>query len=87
MKLVLLKFKSNNKFSINVNIEEETLFTDIPTLGIAFTCVDNWCSDNGRNPVTIKDIFCDDSKEILIGTTRNNMAKDEYDVDFKILND
>ena len=85
MKLVLLKYKRNEKLSLNYFVEEETLFTDIPTLGIAFTCVDNWCHDNNRNVVTINDI--DFGSEIVINTTRNNIAKDEYDIIFKIKND
>ena len=90
MKLIINKFKKlkrNNVTYANYTVEQETLFTDIPTLGIAFTCIDNWCSDNGRNNVTMKDIYCDNNDEILIGTTRNSIAKDEYNVDFKILND
>ena len=87
MKLIILKSKLAKEFGMYVQISEETLFKDIPTLGIAFTCIDNWCSDNGRNNVTIKDIFCDNNDEILIETTRNSIAKDEYNVHFKILND
>lgn len=87
MKLIILKSKLVKEFGMYVQISEETLFTEIPTLGIAFTCIDNWCSDNGRNNVTIQDVFNNNDDEILIGTIRNSMAKDDYNVDFKILND
>lgn len=87
MKLIILKSKLVKELGMNIQISEETLFTEIPTLGIAFTCIDNWCSDNGRNNITIKDIYNINNDEILIGTTRNSIAKDNYNVDFKILND
>ena len=87
MKLIILKSKLVKELGMNIQISEETLFTEIPTLGIAFTCIDNWCSDNGRNNVTIKDIYNVNNDEILIGNTRNSIAKDNYNVDFKILND
>ena len=87
MKLIILKSKLTKEFGMYVQISEETLFTEIPTLGIAFTCIDNWCSDNGRDNVTIKNISCNSNDEILIGTTQNSIAKDDYNVHFKILND
>ena len=84
MQLIILKSKLNKELGMYIQISEEILFKDIPTLGIAFTCVDNWCSDNGREVVTMKDIECNNN-EIFIDTNRNSIAKDDYDVMFKIL--
>ena len=88
MKLILLKYKIVDKLALTYLVEEDTLFKDIPTLGIAFTCIDNWCSDNGRDLVTMKDLDFDYSHtECVISTTKNDMAKDDYDVIFKLIND
>jgi hypothetical protein len=92
MKLIINKFKKlkrNNVTYVNYTVEQETLFKDIPTLGIAFTCIDNWCSDNGRKPVTMNDITVDDNGEdITITTVKDKfLFKDEYDVVFNIKQD
>ena len=94
MKLNILKYKLNDSLALNYLCEEETLFTDIPTLGIAFTCIDNWCSDNGRDVVTHNDVekWCDFNgscyeKGFIIHTESNSLTKDDYEVSFKILED
>jgi hypothetical protein len=92
MKLIINKFKKlkrNNVTYANYTVEQETLFKDIPTLGIAFTCIDNWCSDNGRKPVTMNDITVDNNGEdITITTVKDKfLSKDEYDVVFNIKQD
>jgi len=89
MKLIINKFKKlkrNNVTYANYTVEQETLFKDIPTLGIAFTCIDNWCSDNGRKPVTMNDITINDNgDDITITTVKDKfLHKDEYDVVFNI---
>lgn len=90
MKLIINKFKKlkrNNVTYANYTVEQETLFKDIPTLGIAFTCIDNWCSDNGRKPVTMNDITVD-GDDITITTVKDKfLSKDEYDVVFNIKQD
>lgn len=90
MKLIINKFKKlkrNNVTYANYTVEQETLFKDIPTLGIVFTCIDNWCSDNGRKPVTMNDITVDEN-DITITTVKDKfLSKDEYDVVFNIKQD
>ena len=80
MKLIIYKFKDNfNKF-----VKKETLFDDIPTLGIAFTCIDNWCHDNNR----IIENFSYINKEmdkISVKTKRTEIAEDDFDIIFDIL--
>lgn len=92
MRLIINKFKKlkrNDVTYINYTVEQETLFKDIPTLGIAFTCIDNWCSDNGRKPVTMNDITVDGyGEDITITTVKDKfLSKDEYDVVFNIKQD
>ena len=82
MKLKIFKYDSE----LNHYTEEQTLFKDIPTLGIAFTCVDNWCSDNGREIVTMNDIDYVFGN-IIIHTIKSSDTKDNYDIVFKIIND
>lgn len=88
MKLIIHKSKLSKEFGIIVQTEGP-LFKDIPTLGIAFTCIDNWCSDNGRKPVTMNDITVDDNgDDITITTIKDKfLSKDEYDVVFHIKQD
>lgn len=90
MKLIINKFKKlkrNNVTYTNYTVEEEILFKNIPTLGIAFTCIDNWCSDNGRKPVTMNDITVNEN-DITITTIKDKfLSKDEYDVVFNIKQD
>ena len=80
MKLILHKYKDNIKQS------EQVLFNDIPTLGIAFTCIDNWCSDNNRELVTFDNLQIKYPVEVIWITTKkeNNLVTDDYDILFEI---
>ncbi len=80
MKLII---HTINKDGIFVNKKE--LFKDIPTLGIAFTCIDNWCSDNNRNIVTFDDLQVKYPVEsIWVTTSKNNLCKDDLDILFEL---
>ncbi len=80
MKLKIHKFKNN------IKINEQILFTDIPTLGIAFTCVDNYCSDNNLNIITLDNLQIKYPVEsIWITTIKNNQVIDDYDILFEII--
>ena len=48
------------------NTQTITLGTDIPTLGIAFTIIDNWCSDHMIDEPKINDIDHPYNDELLI---------------------
>jgi len=80
MKLILYKFK-------NIILQEHlVLFNDIPTLGIAFTCIDNWCSDNHRKIVTFDNLQIKYPVEVIWITTNKdeNLITDDYDIIFEI---
>lgn len=48
------------------NTKTITLGKDIPTLGIAFTIIDNWCSDHMIDEPKINDIDHPYNDELLI---------------------
>ena len=80
MKLICYKYKDG------IYLDKKVLFTDIPTLGIAFTCIDNYCSDNGRNPVNFNNLeIATPIVSIWVTTIKNNQATDDYDILFEIV--
>lgn len=80
MKLNIYKYKDG------IFIDKKTLFKDIPTFGIAFTCIDNWCSDNNRDAVNFDNLqIATPIESIWVTTNKNIMAKDDFDVLFEIV--
>ena len=77
MKLVLYKFKHNDC------LKKEILYKDIPTLGIAFTCIDNYCHDNNKYIPGISSII--KTLDKITVKTKNIDENDDINIIFDIM--